>query len=62
MNRLLDAIDKFIYYTIKRNPREYECCDDCLYNTDCMCCTGCPNFIMQSEPLDNLDSIEEDSD
>ena len=28
---------------------EYFCCDACLFNTDCLCCTGCLNLIPESE-------------
>lgn len=24
---------------------EYECCNNCLYNSDCLCCTGCLNLV-----------------
>lgn len=45
MNKLLNWIDEFIFYTIKRNPREADnCCDSCQFNTECICCSGCLNL------------------
>jgi hypothetical protein len=45
MNKLFDIISDFIFYTIKRNPREAEdCCCDCQYNMDCICCADCAAF------------------
>ena len=56
MNRLFQIIDDFIFYTIKRNPREVdECCCNCQFNMDCMCCAKCAEFqflISQDLPDD----------